>query len=77
METMKAKVVNIYNKHHHDWVVLLKGDFDRYKGFQSHLKTGMERSIWNHVLPNTVELHGYGKPRVNVGDIVLIWMKAR
>jgi hypothetical protein len=28
-------------------------------------------------LPNTVELHGYGKPRVNVGDIVLIWMKAR
>jgi len=68
METMKAKVVNIYNKHHHDWVVLLKGDFDRYKGFQLHLKTGMEHSIWNHVLPNTVELHGYGKPRVNVGD---------
>ena len=46
METMKAKVVNIYNKHHHDWVVLLKGDFDRYKGFQLHLKTGMEHSIW-------------------------------
>jgi len=45
METMKAKVVNIYNKHHHDWVVLLKGDFDRYKGFQLHLKTGMEHSI--------------------------------
>src|SRR5208282_1223380 len=52
-------------------IVLLKGDFDRYKGFQFHLKTGMEHSIWNHVLPNTVELHGYGKPRVNVGDILL------
>ena len=55
METMKAKVVNIYNKHHHILVVF----------------------IGNHVLPNTVELHGYGKPRVNVGDIALILMKVR
>ncbi len=32
MGTMKAKVVDIYNKRHHDWVVLLKSNFDSYKG---------------------------------------------